>query len=68
MPNLTVTQIAAWQLPDIDDDLPAKQKLEWAAELPSLQRGAVWKPGKIELFGIRSSEGSRSALLLSPSS
>ncbi len=50
MTNLTVPQIAAWQLPDIGNDLPEGQKLEWAAALPSLQRGAVWKPGKIELF------------------
>jgi Protein of unknown function DUF262 len=44
---LTITQIAAWQLPRLlrEDASPA-----WYATLPALQRGAVWKAGQIELF------------------
>ncbi len=41
---LTITDIAAWQLEVI------QTTRTWFATLPSLQRGAVWKAGQVELF------------------
>jgi len=41
---LTLPKIASWQI----SRTPAKQDLQWVAELPALQRGAVWKSEQIE--------------------
>jgi hypothetical protein len=44
---LKLNQSAAWQLGRhlVGDDEPS-----WVATLPSLQRGAVWKPRQVELL------------------
>lgn len=42
--TLMLKQIAAWQLPKLD------QKSPIVAALPSLQRGAVWKPNQVEML------------------
>jgi hypothetical protein len=46
MHALLPADIAGWQLPWLKKDTSP----EWVAALPSLQRGAVWKPGKVEMF------------------
>lgn len=46
--TFSLRQIAAWQLPDlVHADAPQPS---WVAELPSLQREAVWRPWQIELI------------------
>ncbi|HEY1082227.1 MAG TPA: DUF262 domain-containing protein [Prosthecobacter sp.] len=54
---LSLPQIARWQLPHLrfpqpgaTEDGAEQQSSEWVAEIPSLQRSAVWKPGQVELL------------------
>lgn len=42
--QLTLSEIAAWQLP------VRQQHSNVFAKIPALQRGAVWKPGQVELL------------------
>ena len=46
--NLTLKQIAAWQFPKLVDSKP--DKLPIIVGIPSLQRGAVWDAGQVELL------------------
>ncbi|MGI8436137.1 MAG: DUF262 domain-containing protein [Chthoniobacterales bacterium] len=43
----SLRDIATWQIPSL---APLGRTPSWVAELPSLQRGAVWKPYQIELL------------------
>jgi len=45
---LTLKQIAAWQFPKLVNSKP--EQLPIIVGIPSLQRGAVWKPAQIELI------------------
>ena len=45
---LTLQQIAAWQFPDLVGH--NANALPLLAGIPSLQRGAVWNPGQVELL------------------
>lgn len=45
---LRLADIAAWQLPALVSEY--EEQPEWIAELPSLQRGAVWRPSQVELL------------------
>jgi len=45
---LTLKEIAAWQFPKLVDCDPTRLSIR--VGIPSLQRGAVWKPAQIELI------------------
>lgn len=55
---LFITDIARWQQPHLaapplmrqGGGPPEPDPPTWVAEIPSLQRGAVWKPGQVELL------------------
>jgi len=53
--TLSLLDIAAWQFKDL-----AVKKTRIIAGIPSIQRGAVWNAGQVELFGIQFSEDSQS--------
>jgi len=46
--QLSLMEIAAWQLPRLRANPPAP--LDIIAGIPSLQRGAVWKPAQVEML------------------
>ena len=48
VPTLSLRQIAAWQIPELLNS--DASKLPFVAKIPSLQRGAIWKAGQIELL------------------
>lgn len=45
---LSLPQIAAWQFPGLSKN--DKNKSRFGVGIPSLQRGAVWNPGQIEML------------------
>ena len=48
---LSLSDVGCWQLPELTrDNLGSYHKPEVLAGLPSLQRGAVWRPNQIELL------------------
>lgn len=47
--TLSLRDIAAWQFPQLARDLP-QGRPPMVAAIPSLQRGAVWKPQQVELL------------------
>ena len=46
---LSLRDIAAWQFPQLAQNM-ANQRPPIVAAIPSLQRGAVWKPQQVELL------------------
>lgn len=48
--QLSLLEVAAWQFPSLTVDEPSSATPRMIAAIPSLQRGAVWKPGQIELL------------------
>ena len=49
VPTLSLKQVAGWQLPTLVNSA-AMERPPIIASLPSLQRGAVWKPHQVELL------------------
>jgi len=47
--HLSLEEIASWQFPELQIN-PLDGSPRLIAALPSLQRGAVWKPGQIEML------------------
>jgi hypothetical protein len=48
---LSLLEIASWQFPSLPvQETPPSSAPRMIAAIPSLQRGAVWKPGQIELL------------------
>lgn len=48
---LSLLDIASWQFPSLPvEETPPSSTPRMIAAIPSLQRGAVWKPGQIELL------------------
>ena len=48
---LSLRDVASWQLPELTRDSQGQlHKPEMLAGLPSLQRGAVWRPNQVELL------------------
>jgi hypothetical protein len=48
-PTLSLPEIASWQFPELPNTL-GTSKPQIIAAIPSLQRGAVWKPGQVEML------------------
>ncbi len=48
-PTLSLPEIASWQFPELLNTLETS-KPQIIAAIPSLQRGAVWKPGQVEML------------------
>ena len=50
-PCLSLRDVASWQLPELTRDSQGQlQQPKVLAGLPSLQRGAVWRPNQVELL------------------
>ena len=48
---LSLRDIASWQLPELTRDTQGQlHKPNVLAGMPSLQRGAVWRPNQVELL------------------